>query len=846
MQTFNKIFDKFTLHFKDIFLTANLQIKKSNKKTIKPEDILNAILKEKGSLAYNLLMVNGIKTKSPSFKKQKASQNINDIIPLKLSKSTQDILIRSVTTAALYEHKYVGSEHLLYSIIEKTNLLQNEKNYKKLKKQVEEILNSSSHFQDIQKIPKTKNFKNNFLSMLPSVKDVKEKTKTTKKKKQEEKFPALSFFCKNLNEASVLREMTPVNGRDFEIERITNILLRKLKNNPILIGEAGVGKTAIINGLAQKIFKREVPAALLSKKIFSLDMGLLVAGTSFRGEFEERLKDVLYEAEDNEVILFIDEIHTIVGAGSASGSLDAANMIKPALSSGNIKIIAATTPKEYKTSIEKDPALARRFHPIYIKEESPAEAFKTILKLKEAYQKHHNINISEEAISAAIFYSEKYFPQRKLPDKALDLIDEAAAHLRNSSETTTDEQKELAEVILELEDVKEEKKAAVLNENYKEGEKLKTIENFLKEEIKALKENIKISNITRKRETLTSSDIQNMISKIFNIPLDQDAGKKKILKLKKELSKNIIGQDEVIQKVSETIMRAYASIRKRQKPLASFIFLGPSGVGKTELAKQIAKEVFESRTAYNKKFNNFIRMDMSEFSEAHSASRLLGSPPGYVGFEEGGYLTEQVKNNPRSLILFDEIEKAHPHIFNILLQILDEGVLSDSNSETVNFKNTIIVMTTNIGTEEFNKESLGFFGEEKEQIRKKFENTRKKAKQALKEILRPELLNRIDNILTFTPLSEKHLEKIAKKEISELKKHLKKSKNIEIKIEDKIIKSLVQDSQKSEEGARLIKRLVEEKIEFILAKALLSEKIKENSKINLILKEGEIKIKETS
>jgi ATP-dependent Clp protease ATP-binding subunit ClpC len=841
MQTFNKIFDKFTLHFKDIFLAAHLQSKNNNQKIIKPDDILSAIFKEQGSLAYNLLIVNGIKTKSNIQKNQKKTkQKIDDIIPFKLDKSTQDILIRSVTTAALHKHKYVGSEHLLYAIIEKTDLLKNKKNYKKLKKQIEEILNSSTHFQDIQKISKNKTLKSSILNVLPPAKKMNKKIKTTK---QEEKFPALSFFCKNLNEAAVLKEMTPINGRDFEIERITNILSRKLKNNPILIGEAGVGKTAIINGLAQKIFKKEVPSTLLFKKIFSLDMGLLVAGTSFRGEFEERLKDILYEAEDKEIILFIDEIHTIVGAGSASGSLDAANMIKPALSSGNIKIIAATTPKEYKASIEKDPALARRFHPVYIKEESPAESFKTILRLREAYQQHHNVNISEEAISDAIFYSEKYFPHKKLPDKALDLIDEAAANLGNSSEIISDDQKELSEVTLELEDIKEEKKLAVLNENYKEGEKLKTIENFLKKEIKSLKENIKSSNITKKRETLKGSDIKNTISKIFNISVDEDTSRKKILNLKKELTKKIIGQDEAIQKISETLIRAHASIRKKQKPLASFIFLGPSGVGKTELAKQIAKEVFESQTSYNKKFNNFIRIDMSEFSEAHSTSRLLGSPPGYVGFEEGGYLTEQVKNNPRSLILFDEIEKAHPHIFNILLQVLDEGVLTDSNSETVDFKNTIIIMTTNIGTEEFNKESLGFFGEGKEQTRKKFENTRKKAKKMLKEILRPELLNRIDNILTFTPLSEKHIEKIVKNELTAFKKHLKSSKNIEITFEKEIAKLLAKKSQKNEEGARLVKRIIEEKIEYPLAERLLLKKIKENSKVSIFTEKEEIKIK---
>jgi len=844
METFNKLFDKFTLHVKDIFLIAYARSGGKKEKLVRPEDILNAIFLEKGSLAYNLLSVNGIKTKQGSQKKQSIKkQKIEDVIPFKLNKDSQDLLIKSVTAAALYEHRYVGSEHILYALIENTDLLKNKKKYKKLKKQLEDILNSSTHFQNIQESPRNKMLKSGILNALSSIKTrARENTKSSKNKKQEEKFPALSFFCEDLNEKVLSKKVMPVIGRDAEIERMTNILSRKLKNNPILIGEAGVGKTAIVNGLAQKILKKDVPSSLLFKKIFSLDIGLLVAGTSFRGEFEERLKDVLYEAEDEEVILFMDEIHTIVGAGSASGSLDAANMIKPALSSGNIKVIAATTPEEYKASIEKDPALARRFHPIYIKEESPDESFKTISKLKDEYQKHHKVSISDEAIKDAIFYSEKFFPHKKLPDKALDLIDEAAAYLGNSSETISEDQKELSEIIMELDDVKEEKKVLVLAGKYKEGEKLKKIEGLLEDEIKNLRKKIRNINNTRARATLSGSDIKNTISKIFNISADEDANKKKILKLKNKLSKIIIGQDEVIQKVSNTLVRAHASIRKKQRPLASFIFLGPSGVGKTELAKQIAKEVFESPLSYNKKFNNFIRIDMSEFSEAHSISRLLGSPPGYVGFDEGGYLTERVKNNPRSLILFDEIEKAHPHIFNILLQILDEGSLTDSNSQTIDFKNTVIVMTTNIGTDEFNKETLGFFEKGKKRTKKNFEQTREKAKKALREILRPELLNRIDNILTFTPLSEKHIEKIIKKELIELKKHLADSKDIELVLASGVERVLAKNSQKNDEGARLVKRVVEEKVELPIAELLLSGKLDRKNKISISLVKDKLKI----
>ncbi len=852
METLNKIFEKFTLHAKNLFFTAMSEIENKKSKLIAPEHLLSAILKENGSLAYNLLMVNGVKPKKTTPKKsdadasysQKTKKNqteINQIILSKLDNASKEILVKSVTVAAFHEHKYIGSEHILYAILEKTDLLKKNKNYEQLKKQTREILGSSSQFQNLQEVPPNI-AKGNFLSHTTTKKEnAQPKKEMEKELKNDEKFPALSFFCENLNKECSTKKSMPVFGREKEIERISHILLRKLKNNPLLIGEAGVGKTAIVKGLAQKIVKKQIPAALLDKKIFSLDMGLLIAGTSFRGEFEARLKDILEEAENEEVVLFIDEIHTIVGAGSASGSLDAANMIKPVLSSGNIKIIAATTPKEYKLTIGKDTALARRFHPVIIKEETPKETLRTISGLKETYQEHHNIKISDEAIEHAILYSEKYFPQRKLPDKALDLIDEASSYLSNTK-TASKDQQELSEIKKELETVIDEKRMAVFNEDYKTGNELKKVEGFLEQEAKFLQKSIERVGFQEPRLTLTKEHIEKTLYKILNLPKTEKENEKKVLNLKKHLLKNIIGQNEIIKKVSENIIRAHANIRKKQKPLVSFVFLGPSGVGKTELAKQIAKEVFGSSFGYNKEFNSFIRIDMSEFSEPHSTSRLLGSPPGYVGFEEGGYLTEKVKNNPRSLILFDEIEKAHPQIFNILLQILDEGVLTDSNSQAVDFKNTIIVMTSNIGTEEFNKETLGFFGQEKKEARKHFEQIREKTKKSLKEIMRPELINRIDSILTFLPLSPEALKKIVKKEIKEFKTQLKKSKNIDLEISEDVLKYLTEKSQSKDEGARLVKRMIEEKVEFPLAEKILSEKTKDGDKIKISLGKNGLEI----
>ncbi|MEK7452605.1 MAG: ATP-dependent Clp protease ATP-binding subunit [Patescibacteria group bacterium] len=839
MEAEQKIFEKFTSHAKNIFFIAMSEAISKKSELVTPEHILSAILKEKGCLAYNILLVNGVKLKYKTVKKLKFK--LHDLILKKLDDLSKNILVKSVTTASLYKHKYIGTEHILYAIFEKTELLKKDLNYEKIKNQINETLKSSVKFQDLKDSPS--NIPTNGFLSQTITKEGKRHSSQKNKKGMEysEKFPALSFFCDNLNERCKNKKETPVFGRDNEIERVSHILLRRLKNNPLLIGEAGVGKTAIVRGLTQKIIKKQVPAQLLDKKIFSLDMGLLVAGTSFRGEFEARLKDVLEEAENEEVILFIDEIHTIVGAGSASGSLDAANMIKPVLSSGNIKVIAATTPEEYKKTIEKDSALARRFNPIRIKEETPEQAFNTISHLRDAYQSHHNISISDEAISYAILCSEKYFPNKKLPDKALDLIDEASAHLSNSS-IASEEQQELSEIEKDLENVKNEKKEAIFNENYKTGAELKKVEIFLTDEIENLKKNVLKINNAQQRKTLSKEDIEKTLSEILNMPTGEKEEKKKILNLKKNLLKKIIGQDEAVKKVSETVIRAFANIRNKERPLASFIFLGPSGVGKTELAKQIAKEIFGSKNAYNKTFNNFIRIDMSEFSEPHSISRLIGSPPGYVGFEEGGYLTEKVKNNPRSLILFDEIEKANPQIFNILLQILDEGVLTDSSSHTIDFKNTIIVMTSNIGNEEFNKESLGFFEEGRKKGRKQFKNTREKSQKSLKEILRPELINRIDNIITFIPLSSESLEKIVEKEILEFKNSLKQTRTLDISISQDVLAHLTKKSESKNEGARIVRRIIEEDLEFPLAEKILAGKIKDNQKIKISLEKNKIKI----
>ena len=640
---------------------------------------------------------------------------------------------------------------------------------------------------------------------------------------KETKTPTLDQFSRDLTYLASRGELDPVIGRESEIERVIEILMRRKKNNPAIIGDPGVGKTAVVEGLAQKISDNDVPDLLKGKRVVSLDLASVIAGTKYRGEFEERMKKILKEVTktNKNIILFIDEFHTLVGAGAAEGAIDASNILKPSLSSGEIQVIGATTLKEYRKYVEKDPALERRFQPVYIKEPTVEEAIAILKGISERYEKFHGVKITDEAIELAVKLSVKYISDRFLPDKAIDVIDEAAARLK----LQLSKNNEIKELEKKIKEVKEARFQAIRDKKLLEVEKLRDEEKNLLNMLKLVSQE---SNA--EVPVLSEDDVRKVVSLWTGVPVEKMLSdeKERLIHMEEVLHKRIVGQEEAVKAVSRAIRRARSGLKNPNKPIGSFLFLGPTGVGKTELAKTLADFLFGNE-------NDLIRFDMSEYMEKFTVSRLIGSPPGYVGYEEGGQLTEAVRRNPYSVVLFDEIEKAHPDVFDILLQIMDEGRLTDSQGRTIDFKNTVIILTSNFGTESLKDKSIGFnlVSESSE-----FEDRKTKLVSSLKGLFKPEFLNRLDDVIVFYPLTLEEIKQIVDIIMEKVEKNVADS-NIEIVLTDAARDYLAKTGYSPEYGARPLQRLIEKEVEDPIAIKILQGEIKDGSRVVVDYNENE-------
>ena len=650
----------------------------------------------------------------------------------------------------------------------------------------------------------------------------------------------LAEFTRDLTEAARQGKLDPVIGREKEIQRVIQILSRRTKNNPVLIGEPGVGKTAIAEGLAQRIAAADVPEELLDKQVLSLDLSGMVAGTKYRGEFEERIKKTIDEVKKaGNVILFIDELHTIVGAGSAEGAVDAANILKPALSRGEIRVVGATTLNEYRKYIEKDAALERRFQPVTVAEPTPETAIEILKGLRDKYEAHHKLTITDEAVESAVRLSVRYINDRFLPDKAIDLMDEAASRVRMDAESASPELKSLEEKIAAL---RKEKAEVLAAQDYEKAAQLRDIEQNYLEQVEIERENWR-RNLAVNRGIVGEEDIAKVVAGWTGIPVTRltEDESQRMLKLEEVLHKRVVGQDEAVTAVAKAIRRSRVGLKDPKRPIGSFLFLGPTGVGKTELCKALAEVMFGSE-------NDMIRIDMSEYMEKHTVSRLVGSPPGYVGHEEGGQLTEKVRRKPYSVVLFDEIEKAHEDVWNILLQILEDGIVTDSQGRRVDFKNTIIVMTSNVGARNITAadKPLGFDGRETEADEKaRFDRIKQAVMDELRRTFKPEFLNRIDETIVFRQLTEEDIRRIAQRMLEITGKRMAQQ-GITLLADDEAVTALAKDGFDPQYGARPLRRAIQNEVEDAVAEQMLEGKLQSGDTAHICLQDGKVAIEKAA
>ena len=812
-----KMFERFTEKAIKVIMLAQEEARRLGHNFVGTEQVLLGLIGEGTGVAAKTLKSMGVNLKDARAEVEKIIGRGSGFVAVEIpfTPRAKRVLELSWDEARQLGHNYIGTEHLLLGLIREGEGV------------AARVLENLGV--DLNKI------RSNVVKMLgeskPQAVSSGSSSSSSSSSSGKTKTPSLDEFGRDLTLAAQELRLDPVVGREKEIERVIQILARRTKNNPVLLGEPGVGKTAIAEGLAIRIVNAEVPDILDGKKVVQLDMGLLVAGTKYRGEFEERLKKIMDEIRQaGNVILVIDEMHTLIGAGAAEGAIDAANILKPALSRGEIQVIGATTSDEYRKYVEKDSALERRFQSVIIEEPSVDESIEIIKGLKSKYEEHHKLIISDDAIVAAVNLSSKYITDRYLPDKAIDVIDEASSKVRLKVSNLSPEGKELEK---ELREIIKEKEDAIRNQEFEKASQLRDDEADMKDRIREMAQQYREEHEANK-PTVTAENVAEVIATMTGVPVTKltEGESERLLKLEDTLHARVIGQHDAVVAISKAIRRARVGLKSPNRPIGSFIFCGPTGVGKTELAKALAEAVFGSE-------DNMIRVDMSEFMEKHSTAKLIGSPPGYVGYDDGGHLTELIRKKPYSVVLFDEIEKAHPDVFNIMLQILDDGRLTDAKGRHINFKNTIIIMTSNVGASMITNTSKLGFTTASDESKDKYEKLKETVTEEMKKAFRPEFLNRIDETIVFAHLTQEEIRQIVDLMLKDLFKRLSE-RELSIEVTDEAKDHLAKNGYSEAYGARPLRRLIQRKVEDELAEEILSGKYSKGDTIVMKLVDDKI------